>query len=387
MQKSKFFTLLALGAILLNGCYSTTPRIWTSRQDREVIDSKLNIPNGTRTEIRGKIVGDEIQMTSVEIPQCRLSDIIHPVMKERGQREGHSWPAALVGVGMAIGGAALIADGLSRPTDQSDQEDIMIAEFLGGGAIGGGGLITAGICGLADCSPETGYDTREVNGSQFKRWTGEDKKDCVGAVPRISPNIPILLSTNWEKHKTTIKWKLTATDGQGLASMKIAGAIRQVSAHCGVAKTVIRIDTLRPVVVEDTPDRPANTRDDSGVFSFNINPTKEIASPHAIVDPNLRSIAEECALKNQTECAGSRAASIKTRCETDCNSQGGGAYCEEQRNIELSMPGLSDEERTQIGTRYAGCIKEHRVDTSASNSCASACIEKALNTICPNPWK
>lgn len=371
-------------SFILNGCYTTAPIHWSEHRDRDVIQSKTIIPNGSRLDFLARSDARTLSIKSVDIPLCRAVEKGYPIIKESGQREPHAWPATLFGVGLTGGGVALLADGLSR---DSNEGEMKLIETLSGIGVAAVGAIIVGKCGLTStCEPDADMEYKYKNGSNFERWESDRRSDCSGKQSKPIGGIPILLSTTWENSNRKIKWNKQFTNDDGIADIPIMEIIRSVSAHCGVAKTVFQADTLNRQDVEDSPSNPSTSRDESGEYVINTK-AGPIASPKLIRDEIARSIATECALDSQRKCAGSRSASIEDRCKIDCNSQSGAAYCEEQKKLELQMPGISDDERNQIDQRYTSCVSEHKIDTSASGNCAADCTSKALSVICPNPWE
>lgn len=380
--------VLILFCLFATGCYTTAPTHWSHSHYRDVIQSHETIPNGSRLDVSGKIDGVTLEVVTKEVPQCRTAELGYQIMKRGGQRNSHGWPGTLFGIGMIGGGATLMGYGFTSSSEDTDEQRTMkLISGLGGIGLGALGAVVFGKCALSSngCGPDPDMEYYYENGSSFKRWGDEDKKNCSSDSAKSGGKVALIVTTKWANSKEEVTWK-DATDHNGNASMRIIDTIRRIGAHCGKATVRIFPDTLDQPDFKDSPTSPSQRRDESTGYKFAVSPSRA-ESPELIHDAIGKRIAESCAYANTRSCVGDgRATSIENKCKSECNTSNGAGYCEEQRQTELLMPDISEIERKEIDGRYDACVKEHRIDNSSTTACSSTCIDKAFSLLCPKQW-
>ena len=376
-MQSKYVAILF--CLFLTGCYTTAPQHWSLHSTRDIVEQSEEIRNGSRLNISAQLGNNDIRAHVSEVAQCRKSEIGHTRLEEHGVRESHGWPGGLFGVAMLGGGVALDGDGLSGSMNKTK-----LAEMLGGGAALAIGAIIFGKCVLSDCGPDPDIESRESDGTNFRRWkTDASRYDCSGAVQKLPGSIQMRLESTFPDQKKVLAWE-RETDATGNVEYHVLDTIQSVAAHCGKSRVfVYSKGEQKPP--SDSPALPSSVRDETAVYELGVNPgTPE--SPDRIKDPVAKDMAWMCAKQKTETCVGVRIKTITDQCTKSCDSDSGAGYCKVQLESELAIPGLSEDERSDSQTRYDKCVTEHGVTSSNTSECKSNCIDQASKEICPRPW-
>lgn len=379
-------------SVFCTGCYSTAPTNWNKVRSasHDVVTVREVIPNGSRLDIRAVTQNGQIDITAKSIPQCRLADIGYESITERGQRNPHSWPGTMFGIGMMVGGTIMFADGLdSSDSDSRDRKDTRIAETIGGIAIVAGGAILTGVCAFAinGCAADPDEDTRTYNGTPFKRWDERPevvKKDCESSPSQPAGIVHLQISAFWETTKTSLTWNID-TDARGIVTLRILDTVRRVSAHCGKAKIEITSSKENKEDRKDSPAYPSQERNESGGYRLNFSQVTKLESPDLIKSDDARKIAQTCFDEKRASCIGPRAKGIEDKCTRDCNSESGAEACQIEFETQL-IPGITEDEQSVLNAKYRACVAGSGIDRGKASRCTSGCIEQTSKKVCPNGW-
>ena len=381
--------IASLSALMLvSGCYRTAPTEWRHQSTGPVIDWRHDVPNGSQLAIGAKIEGKSLVISTLDIPLCRQVEEGKMVTREVGEKEIHTWPFGATMLVSAVVGSYLFLDNYDDATN-GESDDIEPAIYTGIGAPLAviGTLMFFGAVGGSDFSMEPELETRQKR-VPLKQWASEGRKKCFDGQVRYAPNISVDMEIRFERGYETVKL-FQMTDATGSVSVPFALDIGRTAAHCGDATITIRGSNWKPdrrTHLDDAPNHPSQHRDEYREFEFKVSSSKKV-DPSEINDSRFMEIAYGCANRVEEECLGrDREYQINLDCKHGCNEQAGAVYCSVQQEIDLSLQGISREEKRLAEKRYDACVEEEGVTQDQTRECFQSCVNTEREKACPKGW-
>jgi len=143
-------------------CYTTGP-YWTSATTEVEWEPEVYVPSGELHRARLDPAGGDHDIVTERVPLCRQARFGVEHLVEEGSTLQHTWPAWLLGAGMAVGGSVGVMASLDGPIDEVP---IIVGSLIT--AIG------AIVLGHTTLSPERHRSVRQrTPGDRVGEWSAE----------------------------------------------------------------------------------------------------------------------------------------------------------------------------------------------------------------------